>query len=98
MTSKGRPFHTAVFPPPRNVGTPDSADTPAPVSTSTRPASAKRRRSSAEIVGTATVVIASRDGNRQDEWAQKDRFCPSGIVLSLLDRKTSINHCCVSRY
>jgi hypothetical protein len=49
ITSKGIPFQTAVFPPPRNVGTPDSADTPAPVSTSTRLADAKRDLSSLEI-------------------------------------------------
>src|ERR1044072_3212059 len=49
ITSNGIPFQTALFPPPRNVGTPDSADTPAPVSTRTRRASAKRRRNSGGI-------------------------------------------------
>ena len=57
MTSNGIPFQTAVLPPPRNVGTPDSADTPAPVRTSTRAALAKRRRNSEEI-------CTRRDGNK----------------------------------
>jgi hypothetical protein len=42
MTSKGIPFQTAELPPPRNVGTPDSAEMPAPVNTNTRFACVKR--------------------------------------------------------
>jgi hypothetical protein len=49
MTSKGIPFHTAEFPPPRNVGTPDSAETPAPVKTTVRGALASNWRSLLEI-------------------------------------------------
>ena len=60
MTSNGSPFHTAELPPPRNVGTPDSAETPAPVNTSTRVAPAKRRRSSSEINIPARVCIRVR--------------------------------------
>src|SRR6476619_18940 len=57
MTSNGIPFQTLVFPPPRKVGTPDSADTPAPVKTTTREADANRWRSSAEIVGAISLCM-----------------------------------------
>jgi hypothetical protein len=49
MTLKGMPFQTLAPPPLRNVGTPDSAETPAPVSTSTRLASANLFLNSSEI-------------------------------------------------
>ena len=49
ITSNGIPFQTVVLPPPRNVGTPDSADTPAPVSTKTCLASRNRSCNSGEI-------------------------------------------------
>src|SRR5437660_11873451 len=64
MTSNGMPFQTAVRPPPRNVGTPDSADTPAPVKTSTFFAAANRSRSSAEIIVVEIACITNLDRNR----------------------------------
>jgi len=64
MTSKGIPFQTAEFPPPRKVGTPDSAETPAPVNTRTRVEQEKRRRSSTEIVGPAMLFMWKADGSR----------------------------------
>src|SRR5207302_733915 len=61
ITLNGMPFQTPVSPPPRNVGTPDSAETPAPVSMSTLFASLKRSRSSSEIVCfVAACMVQSR--------------------------------------
>src|SRR6266705_4562745 len=57
MTSKGSPFQTALLPPPRNVGTPDSAETPAPVKTTKRSAFANRSRSFAEINGRVNTCM-----------------------------------------
>src|SRR5712691_3677308 len=57
ITSKGIPFQTAVFPPPRKVGTPDSAETPAPVNTNTLFALRNRSRSSREIEKPLIVCI-----------------------------------------
>src|SRR5205823_3714236 len=48
ITLNGIPFQTAASPPPRNVGTPDSAETPAPARTRTFFALLKRCRSSSE--------------------------------------------------
>jgi hypothetical protein len=61
ITSKGRPFHTAELPPPRKVGTPDSADIPAPVRTSRRWAVANRSRSS---TGISEAVVSCMLGLR----------------------------------
>ena len=60
ITSKGIPFHMALSPPPRNVGTPDSAETPAPVNTKLRLAVTNRWRRSSETDGFVTVCIAER--------------------------------------
>jgi hypothetical protein len=49
MTLKGIPFQTLAPPPPRKVGTPDSAETPAPVSTRTLLLSANLLLNSSEI-------------------------------------------------
>src|SRR6266496_4153715 len=63
--SAGIPCQSVGLLPPRKVGTPDSADTPAPVRTRTRVESAKRRRSSAEIVGAEMLCIVKSDGSTQ---------------------------------
>src|SRR5262249_37361856 len=71
MISKGSPFHTVVFPPPRNVGTPDSAETPAPVKTSTRFTLANCSRSASEMFVCVTACIWKMDVSKP---ATKSQF------------------------
>src|ERR1043165_3953833 len=70
------PFQTAVPPPPRNVGTPLSADTPAPVNTKTARAERRRSRTSSSMLrslfaGIETSAMVAERGKKSKVKRQK---------------------------